>query len=80
MDVAGPYNNGERKFLVSNIGPVGCTPNSRLAGMKAYNGGCMEAANEITVAYNEGLRQPINQLNEKLEGATLLLANFMISY
>eukprot|EP00253_Pinus_taeda_P009696 PITA_09696 len=70
------YNNGARNFLVSDIGPLGCSPNSRLAGMKAYNGGCVEAANQIAVAFNDGLRQLINHLNDKLDGATLLVPNF----
>jgi hypothetical protein len=69
------YNNGARNFLVPDIGPVGCTPNSRLAGMKAYNGGCLEIANQLAVAYNDGLRQLINQLNTKLDGVTILLTN-----
>jgi hypothetical protein len=42
------YSNGARNFLVIDIPLVGCTPNSRLAGMKAYNGGCLETANQLS--------------------------------
>jgi len=69
------YNNGARNFLVPDIGPVRCTPNSRLAGMKAYNGGCLEIANQLAVAYNDGLTQLIDNLNKQLNGATILLAH-----
>eukprot|EP00253_Pinus_taeda_P025137 PITA_25137 len=69
------YKNGARNLLVLDIGPLGCTPYSRLAGLKAYNGGCVEIANQLAVAYNDGLRQLVNQLNKKLDGATILLAN-----
>jgi phospholipase/lecithinase/hemolysin len=69
------YSKGARNFIVIDSPLVGCTPNSRLAGMKAYNGGCLETANQLAVAYNDGLRQLINQLNKKLDGATILLAN-----
>lgn len=69
------YNIGARKFLVIDSPVVGCTPNSRLAGVEAYNGGCVETANELAVGYNDGLRQLINQLNNKLDGATILLTH-----
>lgn len=69
------YSNGARKFLVLDIPPVGCVPSSRLAGIKAWNGGCLETANKLAMAYNRGLRQLILDLNKKLEGATFLVTN-----
>lgn len=69
------YKIGARNFIVIDSPVVGCTPNSRLAGVKAYNGGCVEIANELAVAYNDGLRQLINDLNNKLDGAAILLTN-----
>ena len=69
------YNKGARNFLVIDSPLVGCSPKSRLAGVKAYNGGCLETANEVAVAYNDGLRKLINQLNRRLDGATILLTH-----
>jgi len=69
------YSEGARNFMVTNSPVLGCTPNARLAGIKAYNGGCLETANQLSVAYNDGLRQLVNDLNKKLDGATILLAN-----
>lgn len=69
------YSEGARNFIVINSPVVGCTPNSRLAGVKAYNGGCVETANQLAVAFNDGLKPLVNQLNKKLDGATILLVN-----
>lgn len=69
------YSKGARNFIVINIPVLGCTPNSRLAGVKAYNGGCVETANQLAVAFNDGLRLLVNELNKKLDGATILLVN-----
>jgi phospholipase/lecithinase/hemolysin len=69
------YSKGARNFILIDSPLVGCSPNSRLAGMKADNGGCLETANQLAVAYNDGLKQLINNLNKKLDGATILLAN-----
>jgi len=60
------YSKGARNFIVIDSPVVGCTRNSRLADMKTYNGGCLETANHLAVAYNDGLG---------LDGATILLAN-----
>lgn len=69
------YHTGARNFLVLDIPPVGCVPSSRLAGMKTWNGGCLETANKLVMAYNGGLRQLVVHLNKKLEGATILVTN-----
>jgi len=69
------YNKGARNLIVIDCPVLGCTPSSRLSGLEAYKGGCLETADNIAVAYNAGLRQLIKQLNEKLDGATILLTN-----
>jgi len=62
------YHTGARNFLVLDIPPVGCVPSSRLAGMKTWNGGCLETANKLVMAYNGGLRQLVGHLNKKIRG------------
>eukprot|EP00253_Pinus_taeda_P009550 PITA_09550 len=69
------YSKGARNFIAISCPLLGCSPNSRLVGMKAYKGGCLETANLLAVAYNHDLRLLVDQLNKKLDGATILLVN-----
>lgn len=69
------YKTGARNFLLLDIPPVGCIPSARLAGMKAWNGRCLQTANKLVTTYNGGLRQLTAHLNTKLEGATFLVTN-----
>ena len=54
------------------MGPLGCSPGVRLAGVEDWKGGCMETVNELAMAHNAALSQLINQLNQNLVGATIL--------
>ncbi|XP_059064537.1 GDSL esterase/lipase At5g41890-like [Cryptomeria japonica] len=76
LDSTGPreklYRVGARKFLVFDISTIGCTPVSRLV---SGNGECLDAANQLAVAYNTALKPVIDQLNEQLDGLSLILLN-----
>eukprot|EP01018_Ginkgo_biloba_P013940 Gb_05399 [translate_table: standard] len=69
------YETGSRKFIVLDMPPVGCTPRFRLAGFNTFNGGCVYTANQLAAAYNVGLKQLLQSLNNNLQGATLLYVN-----
>eukprot|EP01018_Ginkgo_biloba_P037067 Gb_05737 [translate_table: standard] len=69
------YSSGARNFIVLDIPPLGCTPNWRLAGFQTRNGMCFEAANQLGMEFNAGLRQLVNSLNQNLKGATFLSTN-----
>ncbi|KAK1276182.1 GDSL esterase/lipase [Acorus gramineus] len=68
------YSLGLRKFLLANIGPLGCIPNQRATGM-APLGRCVDQVNEIVGHFNNGLRALVQQLNTNHPGAIFVYGN-----
>ncbi|GLJ47774.1 hypothetical protein SUGI_1009100 [Cryptomeria japonica] len=66
---------GGRKFVVFGIGPLGCSPGMRYAGLAKWKGGCDETANEMFQEFNLGLQKLIRHLNRNLIGSTFLYVN-----
>lgn len=66
---------GGRKFIVFGIGPLGCSPGMRYAGLAKWKGGCDETANEMFQQFNLGLKKLIRHLNRNLIGSTFLYVN-----
>eukprot|EP01018_Ginkgo_biloba_P013934 Gb_05392 [translate_table: standard] len=67
------YRRGARNFILLDIPPLGCTPNSRLAGLSTWNGSCLKIANQLVMAFNSGLRVLSSNLNQKHKGALTIL-------
>ncbi|KAK1323880.1 GDSL esterase/lipase [Acorus calamus] len=68
------YSLGLRKFLLANIGPLGCIPNQRATRM-APPGRCVDQVNEIIGHFNNGLRALVQQLNTNHPGAIFVYGN-----
>ncbi|XP_057858204.2 GDSL esterase/lipase At2g23540-like [Cryptomeria japonica] len=66
------YHVGARKFLVSDIAALGCTPIVRLF---LGNGECLDFANQLAMQYNTGLKSLVDQLNQQMDGMSLILLN-----
>ncbi|ERN08242.1 hypothetical protein AMTRI_Chr09g17750 [Amborella trichopoda] len=56
---------GARKFVVVDVGPLGCIPLIRALNLVA-NGGCSSDANKAVVGYNKKLYQMLQKLNIEL--------------
>ena len=69
------YENGARNFLVIDVGPLGCSPGVRLAGVEDWKGGCMETVNELAMAHNAALSQLINHLKRHFNKGCNILVN-----
>ncbi|OAY55145.1 GDSL esterase/lipase At5g55050 [Manihot esculenta] len=61
------YGHGGRKFFVSGIGSIGCTPSRRV---KTQNQTCNEEINSMAVMYNQKLRSMLQALNSELQGVS----------
>ncbi|KAF2285737.1 hypothetical protein GH714_007530 [Hevea brasiliensis] len=61
------YDDGGRKFFVSGVGPIGCTPSRR---MKSKTGACNEEINSMVVMYNQRLKSMLQELNSQLKGVS----------
>lgn len=68
------YTAGGRKIVVSGLGPLGCTPASRLSGYSAASGACYDVVNELVLALNTGLKELTDSLTANLTGATIVYA------
>ena len=74
MGVQAFYNSGARKTIVFGAGPVGCSPFAR-ASNPTNPGECVEAANQLALGFNAGLKQLVDGLRVSLPGFNLVLAN-----
>ncbi|XP_058097654.1 GDSL esterase/lipase At1g71691-like [Magnolia sinica] len=60
------YNLGARKFAISGVGMLGCTPNI-LAQIPFSR--CSDAVNKLVQPFNNNIKTMVNNLNRKLPGA-----------
>lgn len=67
------YNWGARKFVISNVGPLGCTP-SRLA-LGSIDGTCVAYDNELVKGFNKKLKPLLRNLTQSLAGSMFLYGN-----
>ncbi|QHO40775.1 GDSL esterase/lipase [Arachis hypogaea] len=68
------YEMDARKFVVSNVGPIGCIPYQRAIN-QLNEDECSDLANKLAVQYNGRLKDLLAELNDNLPGANFVLAN-----
>lgn len=68
------YQLEARKFVISNVGPLGCIPYQRIIN-ELNDEDCVDLANELATQYNSRLKDLVAELNDNLPGATFVLAN-----
>ncbi|KAF7828771.1 GDSL esterase/lipase [Senna tora] len=68
------YQLDARKFVIANVGPIGCIPYQKIINELNENE-CVDLANKLALQYNGRLKDLVAELNENLPGATFALAN-----
>ncbi|KAK1440721.1 hypothetical protein QVD17_06552 [Tagetes erecta] len=68
------YQLDARKFILGNVGPIGCIPYQRTIN-QLNEDECVALPNELALRYNAKLKDLVAQLNENLHGATFVHAN-----
>ncbi|MQL75912.1 hypothetical protein Taro_008293 [Colocasia esculenta] len=68
------YKLDARKFVVGNVGPIGCIPYQKTIN-RIHADECVSLPNELARQYNARLRDLLVELNENLPGARFCLAN-----
>ncbi|KAK6152686.1 hypothetical protein DH2020_012325 [Rehmannia glutinosa] len=68
------YQLDARKFIVGNVGPIGCIPYQKTINQLS-EGECVALPNKLALQYNARLKDLLHELNENLEGATFVHAN-----
>ncbi|KAJ9669953.1 hypothetical protein PVL29_026490 [Vitis rotundifolia] len=68
------YKLDARKFVIGNVGPIGCIPYQKTINQLTENQ-CVELANKLALQYNGRLKDLLAELNDNLPGATFVHAN-----
>ncbi|OIW08861.1 hypothetical protein TanjilG_25104 [Lupinus angustifolius] len=68
------YKMDARKFVIGNVGPIGCIPYQKTINQLNENQ-CVDLANKLALQYNARLKDLLAELNDNLPGATFVLAN-----
>ncbi|GMH06434.1 hypothetical protein Nepgr_008274 [Nepenthes gracilis] len=68
------YQLDGRKFVVGNVGPIGCIPYQKTIN-QLNEDECVELPNNMARQYNAKLKDLLTQLNENLPGSTFVYAN-----
>ncbi|XP_042058865.1 GDSL esterase/lipase At2g23540-like [Salvia splendens] len=68
------YRLDGRKFIVGNVGPIGCIPYQRSIN-QLKESECVSLPNKLAQQYNAKLKDLLQQLNENLPGSTFVYAN-----
>ncbi|KAH7666871.1 GDSL lipase/esterase protein [Dioscorea alata] len=68
------YKLDARKFVVGNVGPLGCIPYQKTIN-QADEDECVSLPNQLAMQYNEKFKDLMNELNERLPGAKFVIAN-----
>ncbi|KAK4265912.1 hypothetical protein QN277_026900 [Acacia crassicarpa] len=69
------YNLGGRKFIVVNVGPIGCIPYQRDINYPSSGEKCASLANELAQSFNVQLKSLVKELNKNLEGSNYVHAD-----
>ncbi|XP_012457830.1 GDSL esterase/lipase At2g23540 [Gossypium raimondii] len=68
------YKLDARKFVIGNVGPIGCIPYQKTINQLNENE-CVDLANKLAMQYNGRLKELLTELNGKLKGAIFVHAN-----
>ncbi|XP_016454251.1 GDSL esterase/lipase At2g23540-like [Nicotiana tabacum] len=68
------YKLDARKFIIGNVGPIGCIPYQKTINQLKENE-CVELANKLALQYNARLKDMLAEMNKNLDGATFVHAN-----
>ncbi|KAI3452078.1 hypothetical protein Pfo_008743 [Paulownia fortunei] len=68
------YQLDARKFVVGNVGPIGCIPYQKTINQLS-EAECVSLPNKLALQYNARLKDLLQELNENLQGATFVHAN-----
>lgn len=68
------YDLDARKFVVGNVGPIGCIPYQKTINGVEENE-CVGLPNKLALEFNVKLREMLAELNGELPGAKFVLAN-----
>ncbi|XP_051140489.1 GDSL esterase/lipase At2g23540 [Andrographis paniculata] len=68
------YRLDARKFVVGNVGPIGCIPYQKTINQLSETE-CVALPNKLALQYNARLQDLVKELNENLPGATFVHAN-----
>ncbi|XP_031262437.1 GDSL esterase/lipase At2g23540 [Pistacia vera] len=68
------YQMDARKFVIGNVGPIGCIPYQKTINQLNENE-CVDLANKLALQYNGRLKDLLKELNKKLPGSTFVHAN-----
>lgn len=67
-------NLGARKFILSNVGPLGCIPYRRTLD-STTNGQCVQSDNTLVLGFNAALKSLVDEFNGKHPNAKFVLAD-----
>ncbi|KAL3616469.1 hypothetical protein CASFOL_039859 [Castilleja foliolosa] len=68
------YRLDARKFVVGNVGPIGCIPYQKTINQLSETE-CVSLPNKLALQYNARLKDLLQELNENLHGAMFVHAN-----
>ena len=68
------YKLEARKFVVGNVGPLGCIPYQKTIN-QVDEDECVSLPNQLAMQYNQKFKDLMNELNERLPGAQFVIAN-----
>ncbi|WCJ31041.1 GDSL esterase/lipase At2g23540 [Euphorbia peplus] len=68
------YRMDARKFVLGNVGPIGCIPYQKTINQLKENE-CVDLANNMALQYNAKLKDLLAQLTDTLPGSTFVHAN-----
>ncbi|KAG0587397.1 hypothetical protein KC19_2G161500 [Ceratodon purpureus] len=67
-------NLGARKFILSNVGPLGCIP-YRMTLESTVKGQCVQSDNTLVSSFNTALKSLVDELNGRYPQTKFVLAN-----
>ncbi|KAG0585695.1 hypothetical protein M758_2G029800 [Ceratodon purpureus] len=67
------YGLGMRKFIISNMGPIGCAPS--VLSTRSKNGECVQEVNDYAINFNNALKPMLESVQTELPGSVILYAN-----
>ncbi|XP_042498628.1 GDSL esterase/lipase At2g23540-like [Macadamia integrifolia] len=71
------YALDARKFVIGNVGPIGCIPYQKTIN-QLNEDQCVDLANKLARQYNGRLKDLIKELNDNLPGSTFVLADVYV--